>query len=224
MSNRIIGFYKRSMEAIHELDDQSNKAGAIREAKGKLVEEMTQMIILEAWRRLGGKDKRLKFNKRKYRIRADQDAIESLPEFIRQDVLGGIVHYDIGVDAHVEVDDQFVMAVECKAYTENAMLKRILVDFWLLQKSYPQLRCLLVQLETFLGGAYDEVGDERVANSSTYTLMSYFPDVGLEILTLLEGARHVHKPIHARKYRKSLKRKHVEYVIGRFQDRLTDFV
>jgi hypothetical protein len=97
------------------------------------------------------------------------------------------------------VDDQFKLAVECKAYTENAMLKRILVDFTLLKQVYPNLKFILLQLESQLGGDYSSGKIIKYGSPSTHTLLSYF-DIDLNIITLLEGERKVDQPIHSHNF------------------------
>lgn len=96
----------------------------------------------------------------------------------------------------------FASGSECKAYTENAMLNRILVDFWLLKKRYPSLNFCLVQLETFLGGSHDTNKDCHIANSSTYTLVSHITEVDLGIYTLLAGSRAINQPINQQEFAK----------------------
>jgi len=94
--------------------------------------------------------------------------------------------------------------MECKAYTENAMLKRILVDFTLFKQVYPNLSFVLLQLESQLGGDYSYLNSIKYGSHSTHTLLSYF-DIDLNILTLLTGERKVDQPIHKSKYYKSLR-------------------
>lgn len=76
-------------------------------------------------------------------------------------------YYGLSVDKHIFIDSKFVMGIECKAYTENAMIKRILVDFHLLKTVFPKISCYLFQLESQLGG-----------------------------VTLLKGGRDINRPIH----------------------------
>lgn len=57
-------------------------------------------------------------------------------------------------DVQMFIEERFALVMECKAYTENAMLKRILVDFTLLKNVYPDLSFVLLQLESQLGGDY----------------------------------------------------------------------
>ncbi len=112
--------------------------------------------------------------------------------------------YGLRTDVHVSVDGRLVMGIECKAYTENAMLKRILVDFMLLRQTYPDLKCVLLQLESQLTGDYGQPSKGIILGSrSTHTLLSYF-DLDLTIITLLEGERQVDKPIHKGAYYKPL--------------------
>mgnify|MGYP001068239333 CR=1 FL=1 len=113
-------------------------------------------------------------------------------------------YYPLKTDIHVNVDGRFKIAIECKAYTENAMLKRILVDFTLLKQVYPELSFVLFQLESQLGGDYSSSNKIKYGSPSTHTLLSYF-DIDLNIITLLEGERKVDKPIHKPEYYKALR-------------------
>lgn len=107
-----------------------------------------------------------------------------------------------------------VMGIECKAYTENAMLKRILVDFTLLKTMVPECNCVLLQLESQLTGDYSSPNKTIIYGShSTHTLLSYF-DIDLNILTLLEGERKVDKPIHKSNYFKILDKSILEKQIN----------
>lgn len=129
------------------------------------------------------------------------------------------------VDQHVFVDGEFAIGVECKSYTENAMLKRILVDFRLLKSLHPDLVCCLLQLESQLGGTYSEpLADPQVGSPSTHTLMSYFPEVDLNIITLLEGERKIDRPIHRTEYFKELNPEILEHAIGSFAELLSPYV
>jgi len=115
------------------------------------------------------------------------------------------VYYRIKPDVQVYVDDNFKISIECKAYTENAMLKRILVDCTLIKHVFPDVKFVLLQLESQLGGDYSEVfKGVHFGSPSTHTLLSYF-DIDLNIITLLEGERKVDKPIHKSEFFKPLK-------------------
>ena len=104
------------------------------------------------------------------------------------------------VDNHTMIDDKFVLGIECKAYTENAMLKRILVDFTLLKSVYKDLKCALLQFESQLTGDYSEIDKPVILGShSSHTLMSHF-DIDLHIMTLIKGERKVDEPIHKVEY------------------------
>lgn len=94
--------------------------------------------------------------------------------------------------------------MECKAYTENAMLKRILVDFTLFKQVFRNLAFVLFQLESQLGGDYSTADFVKYGSPSTHTLLSYF-DIDLNIITLLEGERKVDKPIHKPEFYKPLR-------------------
>lgn len=77
-------------------------------------------------------------------------------------------HYGQKTDVHLYIDGKFVMAIECKAYTENAMMKRILVDFTLLKEVYPNLDCVLLQLESQLGGDYGHFDKKPLGSFRTH--------------------------------------------------------
>jgi hypothetical protein len=96
------------------------------------------------------------------------------------------------------------MGIECKSYAELSMFKRILVDFHLLKTIYPNLLCYLFQLENMLGGDYSSEIRSPKGSESSHTVMSYFPDVDLKIITLLTGERKVKKPIHKPEFFKPL--------------------
>ncbi len=83
------------------------------------------------------------------------------------------------------------------------MLKRVLIDASLLKKKYPQIECVLLQLESQLGGDYQELKYPPMGSPSAHTVMSHI-DVELTIITLLKGERRVQEPIHQQEYYKKL--------------------
>lgn len=113
--------------------------------------------------------------------------------------------YNQKSDVHVYIDGKFVMAVECKSYTENAMLKRILVDFTLLREVCTEQDYVLVQLESQLGGDYSELGEKTYGSYPTHSLLSFF-EIDLDIITLLRGERKVKEPIHDPRFYKPLEK------------------
>ena len=73
--------------------------------------------------------------------------------------------YPYKPDVLVSIDDKPVLEIECKSYTENAMLKRILVDCTLLKEKYPDMKFILLQLESQLGGDYSELKNNPLGSS-----------------------------------------------------------
>lgn len=188
--------------------------GAMRSLKGGLQERITEGIIKLAWHNLGGAESRLDINSKKVSIPIRQSYIDSIKDKkVREHIQKNIEKYvyRLKVDKHVFVDGKFVMGIECKAYTENAMVKRILVDFHFLKLVYPQISCFLFQLESQLGGDYSALPKTVFGSISTHSIMSYFEDVDLHIFTLLEGERNINKPIH--KFFKPLKAENVEKAV-----------
>ena len=146
-------------------------------------------------------------NARKIRVPINRKYVNNLTGNTSKYIAKNIddFYYNIGTDVHVYIDDVFIMAIECKAYTENAMLKRILVDATLLKEYGNVERFVLVQLESQLGGDYSHLKDieSTIGSPSTRTLLSYF-GIDLNILTLLKGERKVDKPIHKKEFFKEL--------------------
>lgn len=123
-------------------------------------------------------------------------------------------YYGLSVDKHIFIDNKFLIGIECKAYTENAMIKRILVDFYLLKTQVPNLLCYLFQLESQLGGDYSQLTDSPKGSRPTHTLMSFFKNLELNIITLLPGDRKVDKPINKPQFFKPLTIKPLEQAVN----------
>ena len=209
-------------------DDDRAYGGVIRAAKGKLVEGMVPHIMRLAWADCGGDPGRLSFGDvKRYQVPVQRDYVDRLPDEIREYINARLNQhfYRAQVDQHVFVDGKFAIGVECKSYTENAMLKRILVDFRLLKSLHPDLVCCLLQLESQLGGGYSNpLAAPQVGSPSTHTLMSYFQEVDLNIITLLEGERKIDRPIHRTEYFKELNPEILEHAIGSFAELLLPYV
>ena len=171
--------------------------GIIRAIKGSLVEHIAEELVNAAWSEIKSV-KKLTINSKKIKIPLDKSYIDSITnqevkEYIQKNI--NKYYYGLSVDKHVFIDSNFVFGIECKAYTENAMIKRIMVDFMLLKKYYPNIHCFLFQLESQLGGDFAELNKITYGSYSTHTIMSYF-NFPLNIITFLKGERKVDKPIH----------------------------
>lgn len=199
--------------------------GIIRAGKGKLVESIAQTITAVAWDLLEGPPDKLSFSHKTFRFSIKKGYVDKLKDpAVKKHITDNIdsYYYESKPDVQVCVDNKFVMGIECKAYTENAMFKRILVDFTLLKLKYPNLECVLVQLESQLGGDYSALEDVTLGSSSTNTLLSYF-DIDLNIITLLKGERKVDKPIHKAQYYKPLTEDSLLKAANRIKDLLKKY-
>jgi len=197
----------KSIDTKAKESEERAYGGIIRAEKGKFVESLAKSLIEIAWKELGRERRRLSFDKEIIKIPIKREYIERVksPEvkkFIKENI--NDFYYPLQTDVHVHVDGKFKIAIECKAYTENAMLKRILVDFTLFKQVYSDLAFVLFQLESQLGGDYSSANHVKYGSPSTHTLLSYF-DIDLNIITLLEGERKVDKPIHKPEYYKALR-------------------
>lgn len=217
----------QGIDIIAQIDEHRAYGGIIRATKGKLLEELCVELVKIAWDELGGRPSDLSFPSQKIPIPLQKDYIYSIksPEVRRwiEKNYSSFV-FNAQVDVHVFVRNIFALGIECKAYTENAMLKRILVDFTLLKTRYPNLKCALLQLESQLTGDYSDIDKSIIFGShSSHTLMSYF-DVDLNIMTLLKGERCVDKPIHKAEYFKPLTYSSVKRTVERIESLLEVFL
>src|SRR3989344_4751103 len=154
MFDKFIKFYERTIRKMWRI----RAGGTLRSLKGTLVETMAEEMVLLVWKNIGGKPSRIKINKTKYPI---------------SDRMGNV--YKLSQDKQVYIDDKFVLSVECKAYAEAAMYKRILTDVFLLKKSFPKLKFCLFQLESMLGGDYSTSIEHPNKSPSVKALEYHFP-------------------------------------------------
>lgn len=187
------------MDSNAKKQTERSFGGLIRATKGKLQEHITEELIRISWDELGGDKKKLKINSSKVKIPIKNKYVDNLKDnVVKKYLKENITSYffNASVDKQIFINKKFVVGIECKAYTENAMIKRILVDFTLLKTKFPKLKCFLFQLESQLGGDYSELKEITYGSKSAHTLMSYFENVDLQILTFLKGERKIDKPIH----------------------------
>ena len=213
----IVGYESVVRNVSAEAEAQSGRAygGVVRMTKGDMVESIARSLLRAAWLGLGENPERMRFNLHpKYDIPIRREYAESIADAdLRREMLANLGEYKIrhGTDIHAYVDGEFVLSVECKAYAENAMMKRILFDAFLLGTRFPNLRFALVQMESQLGGDYGSAEPGAAFGSrQTHTLMSHMDSVDLHVITLLEGDRKVDRPIHKPEFYKPLKRERLE--------------
>ena len=203
------------IDAKARAQSERSYGGMVRMGKGRMVENVVRKLLRVAWLSLGRAPARLEFNLHsKYEIWVRPEYVEKIADAnLRREMRTNIGRYKIrhGADIHVHIDKDFVLSVECKAFTENAMLKRILFDAFLLGTRFPGLRFALVQLESQLGGDYGSADPEAAFGSpQSHTLMSHMDSVNLHVITLLEGDRKVDEPIHKPEFYKPLSRGRLE--------------
>lgn len=220
--NDCVREYKHIVGSVDEKGKAANDAGkrayggVVRMTKGKLVENVARKLVQAAWIKNGGTGK-LDIKTGKFDIPIQREYVEAIKnEALKREIKTHIDRYKVrhGADLHIYLDGKFVLSIECKAFTENAMLKRILFDAYLLRTRHPQLRFALVQLESQLGGDYSDPLRAAFGSPQTHTLMSYMAQVELKIITLLEGERKVDRPIHKSEFYKPLKREHLRHAVA----------
>ncbi len=201
--------------------------GIIRAGKGELVENITSALVTIAWEDVLAQDpSRLAINKTKMPIGVKDEYIDRISdprvrEYVTQNRASMI--YKFGTDVQVFIDGNLVLPIECKAYTENAMLKRILFDAVLMKEAVGTETYYLVQLESQLGGDYSALNEVTFGSPATHALLSRV-NVDLKIITLLRGERHVDRPIHKAEYFKELHRERLQYAVGLFAEAMRGYV
>lgn len=221
----IINLYTEGIYAMYE---NKGEGGKDRSSKGKLTESILEAVVYLAWHEIGGDLSRIDIGRRLLKVPIDTDYVKNLtPKSIRnhveQDIEG--YFYKLEIDKAVQIDEQIVLAIECKSYTENTMLKRALKDFELAYIANPKLLFCLFQLENALGGDYGDPNKlEYLGSKSTHTLLSYSPKITLEIITLLDGNRNSKRAIHIPEHFKELPIENVETCVNKFKEMFTPFV
>jgi hypothetical protein len=160
-----------------------------------LQEFISNDLIHIAWNVELAKDpKRPAVNSNKIRIPIKLEYVKTIRDkAIKDYILSNIqrYYYGLSVDKHIFIDGKMILGIECKAYTENAMIKRILVDFHLLKTKVPNLICYLFQLESQLGGDYSSTAKNPKGSAPVTALMSHFPNVDLNIVTLFPPRKKI---------------------------------
>jgi hypothetical protein len=204
--------------AALESDDRAY-GGIIWAGKGKLVESLAEALVETAWCSvLGQSKKRLEMNRSKMKIHLKDGYIDRIEDPKVRDYLiknNNKIVYKFGTDVHVYIDGKLIMPIECKAYTENAMMKRILFDAVLMKEAKGLDKYYLLQLESQLGGDYSLLNEITYGSPATHVLMSHV-DVDLEIITLLKGERRVKRPIHKQEFYKPLHYEALERAVNIF--------
>lgn len=181
-------------------------AGQIRYIKGRMVEDLTKDILKMVCYNLGIEESRVSFDKNPVHLGIENDyyvfnQIDNI--HVAEHILDNLDDYicSLETDVHLNIDKKFIINVECKTYTESAMLKRILCDSMLVKSVYPNVSCALVQLENALGGDYGKNTYPTFGSRIAHVIMSRL-GVKLDILTLMLGNRRANAPLD--KYPKPL--------------------
>lgn len=211
-------------DSIHSMYEMTG--GEIRSAKGKLVVNLLDAIVRQAWGEMG-EPERLEIRTQRVEIPINADYIRNLtPQATKAHVEENIEGYicRVELDRAALIDERLVLGIECKSYTENAMLKRVLKDFELTLQLHPKMLFCVFQLENALGGDYGEpCKTDYLGSESTHTLLSHSP-VRLEIITLLNENRTTQREIHRPAHFKALPLENVEACVKKFQRLLSPFV
>jgi len=203
MFTKFIKLYDRTVKKMWRI----RAGGKLRSMKGSLTEKMADEMISLAWKNIGGELLRIKIDKQKYPVRDNKGNV-----------------YRLSQDKQVYIDGKFVLSIECKAYAEVAMYKRILVDSFLFKKQFPNLKFCLFQLESMLGGDYSIDVNHSLGSPSVKVLEYHFPDLNIEIITLLDGERNIKREIHKQEFYKPLRLDRLEHALHYFEETLREYL
>lgn len=138
----LINAYNKLVKGIDDAASMSEDrayGGIIRAGKGKLVEKVTSHLVQIAWTDILDQDpSRMEINKKKIPIGIKDDYIQRISNpKVKAYVISNRdkLVYKFGTDVQVYIDGRLVLPIECKSYTENAMLKRILFDAKLMKEA-----------------------------------------------------------------------------------------
>ena len=224
-------YYDNLLKRLEDDAHDSDRAygGYVRAFKGELVEYLARELVTIAWVDVLNQDiNRMRITKEKMPVLLT-NKYGFLDKIKNQDVKDYLTNnidsqkYNFGTDAQVFIDNKLVLPIECKAYTENAMIKRILFDADLMKEVAGCKTYYLLQLESQLGGDYSQLNDITYGSPSTNALMSHV-DINLEIITLLKGERKVDEPIHKPEYFKELKINQLEKAVMIFAKALQPYI
>ncbi len=210
----LILYYEEKMQDL--LEEAS--PGQIRAKKGDLVTILAQGVVRLAWHELNYKEDDMTFRSRyKVELKIQEEYIKMLAKEIQIDIKKNFekYKYNLKIDVPAFHNNDLIIAIECKAFAENAMLKRILFDAEIVRMNYPNIKSVLFQLENQMGGDYSDINKPlHLGSGPSQALMSFFPKVKLHVITLLEGERKIDKPIHKKEYYKSLTKKSLERAVA----------
>ena len=202
-SEQIIHYYDSHIKELWGI----TAGGTLRSKKGTLGETLCEIIVKRAWKDIGGSLSRIYVGRQLYKI---------------SDKRGNV--YRIGQDKQVYIDGEFILSIECKAYTEVAMYKRIIVDSLLLKSKFPELKFCIFQLESMLGGDYETNPSHPIGSPSVNVLNDFFPGIKIEILTMLDGGREIKREIHKEEFYKPLAEARVQYALDYFKKILSQVI
>jgi hypothetical protein len=205
--NDIAEAFNRRISASVQLYDSVSpealraRGGRVRGSKGSTVQWLAESCISAAWDALNGGVLELGLRRGSFTVGG----------------VGVSGEYTAPVDIEVWVRGRCVAGVECKAYTDISMYKRVLVDFQLLKTVLPGVEAVLFQAESMLGGDYSTGGVVSATGSEVVRVLnSHFPQAGIRILTALPGERDSQKPIHTAAGRKLLTADRVQECVDEF--------
>ena len=228
--SRLVKLYddviKNTLNNAEQSEDRA-LGGVLRAEKGNLVEILAGEMVKIAWVKVLKEPLiRLTIDKKKTEITMKEGYVDTLEDEVLKNHLiknKDKYSYKFGTDVQVRIDGNMALAIECKSYTENAMMKRIIFDANLMHEAFRVKKYYLLQLESQLGGDYSSLATPTFGSPATNVLLSR-SNVPIVIITLVKGERKVKMPIHNPKYYKPINENQIKKAIDIFSIALKEFV
>ena len=119
-----------------------------------------------------------------------------------------IIHKYHQVDIHIYKEDQFIAVIECKSYLDSCYYVRSCDDFILFKKFGYNVKNYIFSLE-----------DSIDENTKLFT-DAVKDNICDDIFYMLDGKRSSSKPVYDKKYKKTLNKENLSYLIKTLQQLL----
>lgn len=193
-------FFKAKTILKYLIENMINKnGGEVRGEKEKVPIALAKDIVPYAAKKAGLDLTKLRIVEKEYHYIPfyNADYLIKLDNALANYIVDNIEEYNIPIESDMAIyyENDFIISMELKAYTEISMLKRLAFEFRELRRCYPTVEFVILQLENALGGDFGSNNYQIVGSPSFHSIMAA-AGVPVEVLTLLDGKRSSYKAIH----------------------------
>ena len=210
---KIRSMYEEGITDCKKIGEKKDSGGQQRGKKGEFVPQLCELFIRGSWDLLGGDFRRISVVRKHILVPVS--------------TVGNAGSVKIEIDSLVGVDGKPVTGFECKAYTENAMMKRVLFDYSALVSHAPEFSTVfLFQLQNAMGdGLQYKIGEalnSRLYNMARIQMKMRLPEI--RVVTLLPESRSSLRALHDADVTADLSDDRISEIIDVFKDTLRKFI